>query len=353
MTISKHGTDLGDRLRDEGATAIDSLILDGMEETLHIEFKTLSDPSGTRLNKEDRRLLAKAVCGMANADGGIIIVGIETKRVDNVDVAVGKRLIADPDSLRNRLVAAIPEMLSPQHSGIQVRSLFDSTEPTRGFVAIEVAASDARPHYSNVHHQYFRRGSDGTRVLEHSEIRELMFVAREANLEVHLNLRGDMASGDLKFGLTLLLTLRNAGRVPAIAPYVRFVERPWRAANSILSGRTANGRTGIYSNRDLLIHVEDEFDIAEASTGLDFRRTGQFQLNAAVDSVRQNGPGAMLMAPYSEMPHMGHSVPVDKPIAVEGIYGAENAPIKQFRFDIGKMDLFDLFCRMHGISGKP
>src|SRR5262245_35652612 len=254
MTMAEYGADFIRRLQNEGSKAIDDLILDGTEETLHLEFKTLSDPSGSRLNKDDRRLLARAVCGIANADGGIIVIGVETKRVDNVDVASGKRLIADPDSLRNRLVAAIPEMLSPQHPGIHVHTLADGADLKGGFVVVEVPPSDARPHYSNVHHQYFRRGSDGTRVLEHSEIRELMFVAREANLEIYVNLRGEMSSGDLRFALTLLLTLRNVGRVPAIAPYVRFFGRAWRPASSTLSSRSANEKVGFYATRDFLIH---------------------------------------------------------------------------------------------------
>jgi predicted HTH transcriptional regulator len=152
----------------------DELIAANAEETLHLEFKTLSDSSGERLTKEDRRVLARAICGMANAEGGKIIIGIETKRVDNVDVAVAAKPIGNVERMRNLLVAAIPEMISPQHAGIMV------TRSGRGFLVVDVPQSEVRPHYSNVHHQYFRRGSDGTRILEHAEIRELMFAIREA-----------------------------------------------------------------------------------------------------------------------------------------------------------------------------
>lgn len=49
--------------------------------------------------------------------------------------------------------------------------------------------SDNRPHMSVTERRYFRRGSDGTRVLDHGEIRELMFANREARLEINLRLR--------------------------------------------------------------------------------------------------------------------------------------------------------------------
>jgi predicted HTH transcriptional regulator len=101
--------------------SISELISQTAEETLHLEFKTLADSSGDRIAKDDRRLLAKAVCGMANAEGGTIIIGIETKRVDNVDVAVAAKPIGNAERLRNLLMAAIPEMLSPQHTGIEVQ----------------------------------------------------------------------------------------------------------------------------------------------------------------------------------------------------------------------------------------
>jgi Putative DNA-binding domain len=100
--------------------SIAELISEGAEETLHREFKTLADATGERLTKDDRRLLAKAICGMANAEGGTITVGVETKRIDNVDVAVAAKPIANAEKLRNLMIAAIPEMLSPQNTGIRV-----------------------------------------------------------------------------------------------------------------------------------------------------------------------------------------------------------------------------------------
>jgi Putative DNA-binding domain len=181
-----------------------------------LEFKTLSDCSGDRLTKDDRRVIARAVCGMANAEGGTIVIGVETKRVDNVDVAVGAKPIHNANKFRNLVKSPIPEMLSPQHSKIEVHSII---EDGFGFLKIEVPASDSRPYYSNVHHQYFRRGSDGTRVLEHGEVRELMLAIREASLEIDWGVCPDMSVGDLRFSLFITLALRNTSRVPVIAPH--------------------------------------------------------------------------------------------------------------------------------------
>jgi Schlafen, AlbA_2 len=323
---------------------IDQLIAEGAEETLHLEFKTLADASGERLTKEDRKLLARAICGMANADGGLVVIGLETKRSDNIDVVTGAKPIGNPDKMRNLLTAAIPEMLSPQH--LQVRSYsIKRGDEGRGFIVIEVPRSDSRPHYSNVHHQYFRRGSDGTRVLEHSEIRELMFTVREAMLDINYAIRGNVSAG-LQFGIALVLNLRNNGRVPAVAPYIRTSSRdswkPGRQVEHLSSRHSTTGERGIYGTRDLLVHVDDEIGIAEIDTGLDFRGTGQRNLDLAMEFVRREGPNAFRVVPFLEM---GPGGAEDRPILISGIYGAENVAARKFSFDIGKMDLFELFRR--------
>jgi hypothetical protein len=81
--------------------------------------------------------------------------------------------------LRGRVTSAIPELLSPQHSGITVDAINDDKDPSAGYLIIYVPRSDFRPHMSMSEHRYFRRGSDGTRKLEHSEIRDLMLATRE------------------------------------------------------------------------------------------------------------------------------------------------------------------------------
>jgi hypothetical protein len=340
--------DIASQLRTRGADLIAEMISEAAEETLHLEFKTLSESSGEKFTKEDRRVLARAICWMANADGGLIVVGVETRRIDNLDVATGKRLVRNPEKMRNRLVSSIPEMLSPQHQGVVVYSI---TEGDEGYLIIEVPHSDERPHYSNVHHQYFRRGSDGTRLLEHSEVRELMLATRQGALDIDCILRLGSSTGDLKVSLSIELSLRNAGRAPVVAPYVRMSGSPeWTntPVEHLSWRRLANGDLGIYATRDLLLHVGDDMAVAQIPTGLDFRGTGQFEINAAINSVRQNGIHSFSMLPVRDMPPQGFTAN-DRSIKISGFYGAENALAKPFKFEIDKIKLLDLFCGQHSI----
>jgi predicted HTH transcriptional regulator len=188
-----------DEIVANGFAAIQEMVEQGREETLHLEFKTFSNHSSGNLMKEDRRLLAKSICGLCNADGGVLILGIETIRQDGVDIANGLKRFENIETLRNRIVSALPEMVSPQNLQISVVQIPDPSQAGGGFLAISVPTSESRPHMSIPHHQYFRRGSDGTRVLEHGEVRELMFAPREAKLSLQYRMRNTLSTGDYKF----------------------------------------------------------------------------------------------------------------------------------------------------------
>lgn len=326
-----------------GASYFDQILAEREEETLHLEFKTLSHEGG-QLKRDDRKLVAAAITGMANAEGGLLIVGVETKRVDGIDVAISKRPIKQLQRTVNLIRAALPEMLSPQPTGIEIYAVEETGKTDEGFIVIDVLESSGRPHYSNVHHQYFRRGSDGTRVMEHGEIRDLMFATREGLLEISCGLRMSSSTGDLKYSLQLVLALRNVGSVPVRAPYLRLAEQDWHPASSDwVLPRFGVNRVGFYTTPDLIIHVEDEFGVATHPTGLDFRRTGQYQVEEAINTVKSGQWNRVVMKPLSKMGELG---PVsDEIVRVSGSYGALNAAIKSFEMTVDKETLFDMFCR--------
>jgi hypothetical protein len=336
-----------------GEPAITEMVKEGREETLHLEFKTLS--SDAALNRDDRKMVAKAICGFANAEGGLLILGIETKKIDRVDAAFRKRPIKNLDRIRRLITAGLPEMLSPQHNGVELTAIASQEDETQGFLLIDVHPSDDRPHMSVPDRRYFRRGSDGTRVLDHAEIRELMFSAREGVLEIEWTIRTGASSAQL-YALWLLLTLRNTGRIPVVAPYVRLKsgQQSWGASPSLkLHPRaSADGFYGIYTSRDFLIHLNDETGFAEYETGLDLRGTGQQQLKSAVAIARTAGmEHTYSMASWAQMHHGGLPAAIGTQVVqVEGFYGAENATVKDFRFKIDKADVLERFCRHMSIG---
>jgi hypothetical protein len=337
-----------DNIRSRGAEYFDQIVADREEETLHLEFKTLSHDGG-QLKKDDKKLIATAVAGLANAEGGVLVIGIETERVDGVDVAVASRSIKQLQRTTNLIRAAIPEMLSPQHTGIDVFATEETSKKDEGFIVIDVPESIDRPHYSNVHHQYFRRGSDRTRVMEHGEVRDLMFATKEGILELVPSIRLGHYSSDLKFGMDLVLTLRNVGRVPVRAPYVRIAGGGWHPWSTVDPRPAREGTTGYYTTTDVITHVHDEFGLASLPTGLDFRRTGLYELKVAVAAIKKDNWHALMMMPFSAMPQRGEPA-TNQTVHVSGHYGAENAVVKTVDLTIDKKVLLDMFCQAKKIA---
>jgi predicted HTH transcriptional regulator len=156
-------------IRRRGLEALEELLAEREEETLHLEFKTLADHSSGTLTRDDRRTLAKAVCGLANAEGGTLIIRVESQNVEGIDVATGLRPISHVRRVRNRLVSALADFLSPQHQRISELVIVDPAHADAGgYIILHVAESDRRPHMSVPDHRYYRRGSQGTRTLEHA-----------------------------------------------------------------------------------------------------------------------------------------------------------------------------------------
>jgi hypothetical protein len=324
--------------------AIDELIDDKREETLHLEFKTLSGASHSSLAKEDRKTLAKAICGFANAEGGTLIIGIETAKVDGLDVAIRKRSFDNLMRMRSQVAAIVPELLSPQHAGISISSVAEASDSSQGLIVVEVPPSDRRPHMSNNQHQYFRRGSDGTRLLEHSEIRELMLSTRNGALELQFAIRAGVSTGDLKMSLDLMLELKNTGSLPVKAPYVRINKGNFQAAiksSDFQIRAVANRGYGIYSTPNVLVHVEDAIAIAKTETGIRFQVPGQTSAESAINVIRKNyDPKLFCIQNWSEM--LANQKPDKEFIEAAGYYGAENVLPKPFDFHLRKQDLFEL-----------
>ncbi|WP_396604504.1 helix-turn-helix domain-containing protein [Bradyrhizobium sp. YCK136] len=341
-----------DNIRSGGAEYFDQIVTDREEETLHLEFKTLPHDGG-KLTKDDRKLLAEAVTGMANAEGGVLVVGIRTQRTDNIDVAIAKHSVKQLQRTTNLVRAAIPEMLSPQHTGIDVFFIEETGSKDEGFIVIDVPESSDRPHYSNVHHQYFRRGSDRTRVMEHGEVRDLMFATREGQLDLMLKLELSISTSDLMFGLNLALTLQNVGRVPVKSPYIRIAEAAgWRPSSpGVQPRRAAHGTSGFYPPPGEIVHVHDELGLSYRETGLDFRWTDRHRLEEAIEVVKRDRRG-VIMRPFREMTTQ-EGKGDDQPVQVNGFYGAENVAMKTFDFAVDKNALLEMFCKAKSIEWSP
>jgi len=109
----------------------------GVPEGLEVEFK--SEPY--RLEQDSQRFeLAKDVSAFANASGGVIVIGAQTERDDEVSVDVVKklRLLAQKAVNDQQYEAIVGDRVYPRLRELHVRYYASAGDGKRGLVAIDV-----------------------------------------------------------------------------------------------------------------------------------------------------------------------------------------------------------------------
>ncbi|HVW28885.1 MAG TPA: RNA-binding domain-containing protein [Polyangiaceae bacterium] len=188
------------------------------QESLHLDFKRWGKPfsSGT---------FAQAASAFANAEGGIIVWGVDCRKdkhgVDSVDKFVP---IENVDAALTTLKEHSSQVLSPGLSGIDHRILHREPDGT-GFVATFVPASDAAPHMAGFGDRYyFKRNSTASLRMEHYEIADMFGKRQRPDLFVTLTCHKHEISSNLHL-YQLEAGLRNRGRV--MARFLRvYIEMP-------------------------------------------------------------------------------------------------------------------------------
>ncbi len=203
-----------------GISAVIELVENRTEESHKIDFKRKTDPSRSDLTREDKKALGEATSGFANAEGGILIVGVDTQDFQGLDRASAVCAIDNVDAVADRYRAYLSECVSPPINGIQVLSLkVESLES--GVIVISIPKGEARPHMSTApgHHRFYRRVADRFQQMERYEIYEMFRLEDYPNLELMISYRnGGSLGGNSK--TNILFGLKNISGVTAKFPYI-------------------------------------------------------------------------------------------------------------------------------------
>lgn len=161
------------------------------EENLHLEFKSYV-PNGDYSKKEEA--IKKAVCGLLNSEGGIVIWGapIETKEANGNTSAIGALTPFSSPLDKDRLVNIFSSSINPLPLGIKVQVLKNANNES--IFIIEVEKSIERPHqYDN---RYYIRLDGQTRIAPHYLISALMKSTDFPVIRGHLRLKTITTNGN-------------------------------------------------------------------------------------------------------------------------------------------------------------
>jgi hypothetical protein len=196
--------------------AIHALI--GKTEDLHLDCKVWPR------DEDAQRVIAKAACGFANGDGGVIVIGMKAKagpNKDDPDQIQATEPVADTTLVKTRLQDLIGQFIEPGISGVRVNEINGPAGAKSGFVTVLVPATDGLPCRSRKDWKFYQRISSGTYPMEYFQIADMFGKRQRPVLELHLVEGPVEGTGASRYRL-FHLGITNAGRAIAKYPGLRY-----------------------------------------------------------------------------------------------------------------------------------
>lgn len=214
------------------------------DESLNLEFKSFN-VAGDFPPKENA--IKKAVCGLLNSEGGVIIWGSTTEQKDanGNTFAIGELTPFQSQLDRDRLINILSSSITPLPVGIRVQVL--KNHDNLSVFVIEVEKSIDRPHqYDN---RYYIRLDGQTRIAPHYLISALMKSTNFPVLRGHLRLKEIQHDGHNIFLRFTKLLYNTSEFNNDINVYEKIIATPGHIfVDNILQGGIYNAKAPIISN---------------------------------------------------------------------------------------------------------
>ena len=152
---------------------------------MNLDCKLKSDSIRPKLDKTDRKNLAKSLSAFANSDGGVLLWGVDAREEEGVDRLRDKRPIAQIATFRNDVERAIADLVSPPVADLEFLEIISNETEESGYLAILVPVSERRPHMSRENGEpgfYFRNGHSRA-LMEVYQVRDQMLRRTAPRLE--------------------------------------------------------------------------------------------------------------------------------------------------------------------------
>jgi hypothetical protein len=200
----------------------DLLELIGQPEDSHLDCKEW--PSK---DDEAQKMLAKAICGMTNADGGVLLLGMkaESRPKDEPDVITGVMPVANTSQVASRVLGLLSNLVEPGIVGIDVREIPESSSGSVGYVVMYVPASEGSPSRSRKNREFYIRIGSATIPMEYWQLEDRFGKRPHPNLLLHLEEKQTVNVYYPRVGVPVRwfhLELRNEGKGIARFPSLRF-----------------------------------------------------------------------------------------------------------------------------------
>ena len=152
-----------EKIKSEGESGLTEIV--GIQtECFYIDYKEIKEDFSSALNlKSYWGILAKAISGFGNAQGGLLVFGIEDKTKSLTPFLGYKNL----EVLVNEFIS---KSTNPRHEQVSTISISAIADPSKGYVVVEIPQSTNRPLQvisNDFNHQYFYRSGESHNLLPH------------------------------------------------------------------------------------------------------------------------------------------------------------------------------------------
>jgi len=202
----------------QGASAVRALI--GEAEDAYLDCKEWP-------TKEDdaQKMIAKAVCGLANADGGVLVIGMKAaaKPKDEPDVVTAEASVSDTSLVKSRLLGLISNLVEPGIVGLEAVEIADKPHSKSGFVVVYIPTSEGPPVRSRKDWKFYLRNGSATLPMEFRQIQDRFGARPHARLLLFCS-QPETRPQPMAFGIfqrIFRLIVKNEGRGLARFPAIR------------------------------------------------------------------------------------------------------------------------------------
>jgi hypothetical protein len=203
-------------------------------EYLHLDFKRAN--SDNLSNTDDKKNFSRALSGFANAEGGLIIWGVETTKEDGVELPDKIKHIKDLRKFEAKLNEFTSQWVSPPVSGVMHKTIEMPKGSNKGCAVSLIPESDSGPHMSTCKDEkrYYRRSGDAFRVMEHNEVADMFGRRPHPKLDLYhriVEARTGTVHGDVFVEYNVVIGVENKGRGTAKYPSLTLeVNKPFKTA---------------------------------------------------------------------------------------------------------------------------
>lgn len=187
---------------------INFLLANNIQENHLLEYKS----GDIILNDKGKKIIAKAVSALANAEGGQLIIGIKEKKNQGISEASELAPVVETPYSKEWLEQVILTNISPLIDGLKIISI--PSELGKVVYIVNVPKSSTA-HQNTIDFQYYRRRNFKAEPMLDFEIREVMNRVKHPQLVLEFRIATDYNQEPDEREYRLISYIRNIGSIYA------------------------------------------------------------------------------------------------------------------------------------------